>query len=503
MQTIEQLQRLIKFYEKVLRVSNDGILITDANQNIIEVNEAFCSFIGQSRNVVLDSNLFSWLEMFSEEAVEHWNDVEKEVHLHKNVKNFEFQLLINNETKYFSINISLLDKLGEEEQGILISNWHDISNRKIAEKAIKDSEKKYRELIEKLTDGVYISTHEGKFLEVNKAMVDILGYDSKEELLNIDIKTQLYFEEKERESADLEEMLEEMAIFRLKKKDGTEIWVEDHGRHVVDEDGEILYHEGSLRDVTERKIANDELQRKSKELIQLNAEKDKFFSIIAHDLKSPFNGILGFSGLLAERMSEKEYEGIEKYAKIIHASSKHAMDLLTNLMEWASSQTGMMKFNPQYLEMTELISEVIDLLKISAKQKSISITSDIPRSVPVYADKDMINTVMRNLISNAIKFTNINGEVNISVEEKKGYLELSVSDNGIGISKNNIKKLFSIEGNYSAPGTMAEKGTGLGLILCSEFIKAHKGKIWAESKIGEGSTFTFSIPNISEFDVLT
>ena len=503
MQTIEHLQRIIKFYEKVLRVSNDGILITDANQNIIEVNDAFCSFIGQSRKEVIDSNLFSWLEMFSEEAVEHWSEVEKEVQLHKNVKNFEFQLHINKETKYFSINISQLDKQDDEEQGILISNWHDITNRKIAEKALKDSEKKYRELIEKMTDGIYISTHEGKFVEVNKAMVDILGYDSKEELLEIDIKTQLYFEEKERESADLEEMLEEMAIFRLKKKDGTEIWVEDHGRHVVDEHGEILYHEGSLRDVTERKLANDKLERKSKELIQLNAEKDKFFSIIAHDLKSPFNGILGFSGLLAEKMSKKEYEGIEKYAKIIHASANHSMDLLTNLMEWASSQTGKMKFNPQYFEMTELISEVIDLLKISAKQKSISITKDIPVSVPIYADKDMINTVLRNLISNAIKFTNINGEVNISIQEKQGYLKLSVRDNGIGISRDNIGKLFRIEGNFSVPGTMDEKGTGLGLILCGEFIKAHKGKIWAESIIGKGSTFTFTIPNNSEFDVLT
>ncbi len=303
-----------------------------------------------------------------------------------------------------------------------------------------------------MTDGIYISTHEGKFVEVNKAMVDILGYDSKEELLSIDIKTQLYFEEKERESADLEEMLEEMAIFRLKKKDGTEIWVEDHGRHVVDEDGEILYHEGSLRDVTERKLANDKLERKSKELIQLNAEKDKFFSIIAHDLKSPFNGILGFSGLLAEKMSKKEYEGIEKYAKIIHASANHSMDLLTNLMEWASSQTGKMKFNPQYFEMTELISEVIDLLKISAKQKSISITKDIPVSVPIYADKDMINTVLRNLISNAIKFTNINGEVNISIQEKQGYLKLSVRDNGIGISRDNIGKLFRIEGTFQFRG---------------------------------------------------
>jgi signal transduction histidine kinase len=234
--------------------------------------------------------------------------------------------------------------------------------------------------------------------------------------------------------------------------------------------------------------------RMNQKLAQLNAEKDKFFSIIAHDLKSPFNSILGFSNLLVEQIPEKDYDGIEKYAKIIQQSSKRAMNLLMNLMEWSRSQTGGMKFNPADYELASLIDNTTLLLSSSAEQKSINISNTSPLNVTVFIDKAMISTVLRNLISNAIKYSNSGGEVRISAEVKTEGVLVSVGDTGVGISKANIEKIFRIDESFSTPGTNNENGTGLGLILCKEFVEKHNGEIWVESKEGLGSTFSFTIP---------
>lgn len=232
----------------------------------------------------------------------------------------------------------------------------------------------------------------------------------------------------------------------------------------------------------------------NEELLKLNNQKDKFFSIIAHDLKSPFNSILGFSDILCEQVAEKNYQGIVEYSNIILQSSKRAMDLLQNLMEWSLAKTGRMAFNPEYFEMAELINEVILLLSDIAKRKSITIRKKLLPVSIVYADKNMISTVLRNLISNAIKFTYPNGEIIISSEVQHDELWISVSDNGVGMTKDTIEKLFRIDENYTTLGTQKEKGTGLGVILCKEFVEIHRGKMSVDSKIGEGSVFRFTIP---------
>jgi signal transduction histidine kinase len=248
------------------------------------------------------------------------------------------------------------------------------------------------------------------------------------------------------------------------------------------------------QDITERKKAEQEIKLKNEELHELNATKDKFFSIIAHDLKSPFNSIMGFSELLIEQIKENDYAGIEKYAQIILDSSERAVELLMNLMEWSRSQTGRMEFNPEYFELVDFIDEVSDLFDDIAGQKSIIIKKDLPHNAPVFADKAMISTVFRNLISNAIKFTKPGGEIFISINQKQNEITVSVKDSGIGIPAGRIDNLFRIDENYSTPGTNNEKGTGLGLILCKEFIEKHGGRIWVESEPDKGSTFSFSLP---------
>jgi signal transduction histidine kinase len=216
--------------------------------------------------------------------------------------------------------------------------------------------------------------------------------------------------------------------------------------------------------------------------------------ILAHDLRSPFTSIVGFCDVLVDQVTEKDYEGIEEYAKIIQQSSRHALELLMSLMEWAQSQTGKLEFNPERLDIIDLIRNITQVFDAIAGQKSILIQKELPRQVLVSVDKSMISTILRNLISNAIKFTKAEGIIIISAEEKPNQLIISIKDNGVGMSNVVVEKLFQINELHSTLGTNNEKGTGLGLILCQEFVEKHGGKIWVQSEEGNGSTFYFSLP---------
>ncbi len=243
------------------------------------------------------------------------------------------------------------------------------------------------------------------------------------------------------------------------------------------------------------------IKKQNEELHKLNATKDKFFSIIAHDLKSPFNSIMGFSRILIEQTEKKKYDGVARYAEIIHQSSNIAMELLTNLMEWSQSQTGRIEFNPEKFDLVELVREVNLLFVDLAGHKSVEIRNEVSEPFMVYADYEMIGTVLRNLVSNALKFTHPGGKITISASKNMQANVIAVSDTGVGIPQDKIIKLFQIDESYSTKGTQNEKGTGLGLILCREFVEKHGGQVWVESieeNSGEnkpsGSTFYFSLP---------
>jgi len=276
--------------------------------------------------------------------------------------------------------------------------------------------------------------------------------------------------------------------YRMKNRHGEYRWIRDFGRPFYDLDDSFLGYIGSCYDVTAIK---DNEQR----LIELNATKDKFFSIIAHDLKSPFSSIVGFSELLVEGIGEKNYEKITEYADFILAASKSAMDLITNLVTWAQSQSGRLEYKPEYVDVAVLVSEALQLLSCIAEHKSVVVSNEIAAPTMVYADRAMLSTVLRNLISNALKFTDTRGGVTISSHSgNNGMLTVRISDQGVGISEERMDKLFNITQNYSTPGTHNEKGTGLGLILCKEFVERNGGSIWAESRLGAGSTFSFTLP---------
>jgi signal transduction histidine kinase/ligand-binding sensor domain-containing protein len=233
----------------------------------------------------------------------------------------------------------------------------------------------------------------------------------------------------------------------------------------------------------------------NKELDSLNVSKDKFFSIIAHDLKNPFSTIIGFSEIQMDDIKSGNLDGIEESATMINISAVQTFRLLENLLEWAKAQRGKLTFNPEPLDLKILMREEIKILSDMAKTKNISLESSIPENIKIVADQNMIKTIIRNLISNAIKFTHRNGKVEVMVRAENQYYNISVSDTGIGMTDDIIAKIFRIDSDLSTPGTDNERGTGLGLFLCKEFVEKHNGKIWVESISGKGSTFTFSLPS--------
>jgi len=386
-------------------------------------------------------------------------------------------------------NLKLLHELQVHQMELEMQN----EELRIAEEKAKTSAEKYTALYDFAPAGYFTLSYDGTIYGLNLNGARMLCKErnqlannnfrlfvAQDTLLDFDDFLQKVFESNARENCEL----------RLIVNGNLSIFV--HLEGIVSEDEQKCLV--TAIDITRRKLAEKALEESEASLRDLNAIKDKFFSIIAHDLKNPFITIIGFSEMLAEQVHEKNYDGIWEYATIIQNSSQRAMDLLMNLLEWSRAQTGRMEFNPESFEIVSIINDVTELLNYVSQKKSITISSELPHNITVLADKAMIGTILRNLISNAIKFTNPGGEIVISAEQKEDELMVTVSDNGVGIKKEAIDKLFRIDVNYATMGTQNEKGTGLGLILCKEFILKHSGKIWVESEPGKGSKFCFTIP---------
>ena len=240
---------------------------------------------------------------------------------------------------------------------------------------------------------------------------------------------------------------------------------------------------------------------KTAELNELNASKDKFFSIIAHDLKNPFNTIIGFSDMMKESVRLNDSATFYEYTVMINTSAVQTLRLLENLLEWANAQRGNLSFTPVPINLSELITDEFLLIEEMAMGKNIELKSSVADTLTIVADKNMIRTILRNLITNAVKFTHKDGQVKVDAVAYKNHLEISVADTGIGMSQETMAKLFRIDANLSTRGTDNEKGTGLGLFLCKEFVEKHNGKIWVESEEGKGSTFKFLLPlDLAESD---
>jgi PAS domain S-box len=274
--------------------------------------------------------------------------------------------------------------------------------------------------------------------------------------------------------------------YRLKNKYGEYCWIRDFGRPFYDLDNTFLGYIGSCYDITETK-------ENEKKLVELNATKDKLFSIIAHDLRTPFQALINLNELVMNKIEMNDANAAKKLLELNAKTTQQALNLLENLLLWSRSQRGRLEFNPKRLNFKELTENILALLQINYTGKNIEVQICVEPFLEVRADEYMLNTVMRNLLSNAIKFTNKEGLIEISAIKNGAFIEISVDDNGVGIPSDKLESLFSIESNYTTSGTEKEKGTGLGLVICKDFVERHAGRIWAESEEGEGTKFSFTL----------
>lgn len=240
--------------------------------------------------------------------------------------------------------------------------------------------------------------------------------------------------------------------------------------------------------------SNKKLKESEKNLREINATKDKFFSIISHDLRNPFASIVSFSRILKRDILNMSKEELQQLAFELDKSVLKIDNLLENLLQWSRTQTGKIKYKPEYIALHEIIKENLNLFKNNARDKEIKLIDKVDDNMVVWADKNMVDTVIRNLLSNALKYTNINGEITISSYGKDHKAFVSIKDDGIGMTEENKKKIFRTDSLHSTYGTMEEKGSGLGLLLCKEFVEKQGGRITFESQLNKGSVFTFSLP---------
>jgi|GEM_PF-3234817 len=276
---------------------------------------------------------------------------------------------------------------------------------------------------------------------------------------------------------------------------GNHRWVHSIGK-AYQENGKTNKVYGSIQDITEQKHSEEEIKQKNDELLKLNAEKDKFFSIIAHDLRGPFNGFLGLTQVMVEKLPTLTMEDIQKIITSLRKSAINLYSLLGNLLEWSRIQRGLIIFNPESILLKPKISEIITQVSTESDKKEISINLDIPEEIKIYADENMLAGIIRNLITNAIKFTPRGGNISVSANATHNKsVEISIKDTGIGMNKTLIDNLFHLDINTSRIGTDGEACTGLGLIICKDLIEKHNGKLSIESKEGQGSVICFTIPD--------
>lgn len=437
---------------------------------------------------------------------------EKMIHLEDKQKVIDHLIEVTQQHLEFDLEYRIIQKNGQtryvhskgyleydenNEPLTMFGTLQDITDRWLAQQALRESEERYRKLITGMNDGVILYNHDGKNISSNPAALSILGL-KQEELSYLSTESKFFTYLKENGSVIPNE--EHPALLTLStgkpvhqvimgiKKPTEEIkWISINS--------DVLYLSENTRPfamVTFSDISR--IKKSEQELRELNATKDKFFSIIAHDLLNPFNSLLGFSILLITKLNNNKTEKIDYLAKLIHQSAQQGYILLKNLLEWSRSQTGKIIYNPERVNLSEMINEIFQLHHFNAERKNIILNFTTDQNTIVYADSNMLHTILRNLISNALKYTGQNGTVSVHSKKLDKYVEISVQDTGIGMDEKMINNLFQIGNQFTTKGTDDEKGTGLGLIICKDFIERHGGTLKIKSKKGMGSTFSFTIP---------
>ena len=468
------------------------LLVEPTTGLILDANDSACNFYGYSKSQLCAMSIIEINALPPEKIAQ---ERQKAIEEKRNYFIFPHKLSTGEE-RIVEVHSSPIEVQGRK---ILFSIIQDITERMQLEKAILESELKFRTVADFTYDWEYWINEKDEIVYISPSCERITGYLPEEflndsNLLNTIIHPEDYalMENHLRKFHTLAGRNEIEAFdFRIIKKDSSIIHISHICRPVYNQNKKYIGRRASNRDVTERLRMDEKIKQQNKELLDANASKDKFFSIIAHDLKGPFSGFLGLTAMMQE--PDINLEEMRQIGSMLSASANNVYKLLENLLAWARIQRGAIEFNPVVHNLSSAAIQSINVLSETAKQKEIEIIENIPKHLEVFADSSMIDTIFRNLIANSIKFTKRGGKVTVSAKENETEILIQVQDTGIGMNEKILEGLFKIDQRISRPGTEKEASTGLGLLLCKEFVELHKGKIWAESQLDKGSSFYFTL----------
>ncbi|NOU19263.1 MAG: PAS domain S-box protein [Bacteroidales bacterium] len=479
-------------FKTLFNLSPDPIFILNkTDSTILDVNNRVESIYGYNHNELIGKpNTIVSAE--PEETVKVFQNPINQIPIRYHKKK-------NNEVFPVEINVSYIEV---HNQQIVIANIRDITKRTHDENFLKLYAEKWHTLFDILPVGVSIRNKHGQILEFNSALGKILqiseeglrnGAYRKWKYLNSDC-VEMKPEEIPSYIAMSEQKIVQNVVVGVLKEDGGQIWTEVSVAPIPMSDELFAF---VTRDITKRRQDEILINQQNIELKKLDSDKNIFISILSHDLKNPFYSILGFLELLTNNIRTYEVDKIEKQLCIINDSAQKVYNLLEDILTWSLSQSGRIDYSPQSFNYSTLCNEIIEKFKLSLLNKNITLNFYAGGNQMIVADMNMINTVIRNLISNAIKYTNLDGKIDLIVEQMPKYFRFSIKDNGVGMNTETINKLFDISQLNTTKGTLGEHGTGLGLILCKQFIERHGGELSVDSQYGKGSTFSFTIPVIS------
>lgn len=486
--TLKEAQSISKMGSWEYSIDNDKLIWSQEIFNIFELNieNKKLSYYDFIDNIHPDDKLIADIRLrdFSE---------------NNNSFDLEYRII----TKYFKIkyvrekSTVVFDKQKKETKFIGIIQ--DITTHKIALFQIEESNTRFKEIIQQINDGIIVFDQNKKITIWNKGAEEIFEKE-QEKIINENIASVL--EEFFYTKNDFENLMLKIKNRAYQSINNSNTF--DY--EIVTSSNTKKYIEIKIFPIEFNKyklfcmIVRDSGERRNyeKQLRELNDGKDKMISVLAHDLKNPFNIILGFSDLILNNFDDLDREKIFKHVNIINQSTRTTYTLLEDLLLWAKSQSGKINFEPGKIEFTNLILKIIFEQSISAKTKNIEISYHENEKIFVNSDLQMTNTILRNLISNAVKYTVANGKIEISTTTENNTLTVCIADDGIGMTKETLNSLWKTNKILSQEGTAGEKGSGFGLVLCNDFVEKNKGKIWAESQINKGSKFFFTLPLFSE-----
>ncbi|WP_337864715.1 PAS domain S-box protein [Ignavibacterium sp.] len=501
LEEIKSKEKELLLYQSLVEASHDGIALVHDGRIII-ANKSFAKIFGYDYGEELLNKEI--LDLSSNDDIikvaEYFRLLERKKEA---PSRFDF-LGKKRDNSYLHTEISV-GTFDVDKNTYIVLIARDITERIRAQKAIRESEEKYRNITENIDDFLFTFERIGFSLRpvfCTSSIQKISGYtqtdflsDSKlflkiihpDDFKTLKPKLMSLLKSRIQLSGEFE--------FRIINKQGNIVWVRTKLNLIRSGTGRIQKLFGLVSDITFRKKAEEELRKSTQNLIKLNETKDRFISIISHDLRTPFSSILGFTDLL-ENDDELTEEERKQYIKYIQEASRSMLSLVNSLLDWTRLQTGRIRFEPQKANVTEIINDSISALRGSAIQKQIELISKLKNELYLFIDKSLIIQVFNNLISNAIKFTYKNGTVTISVSpaENKRFVKFSIKDTGIGIQPEDLPKLYKVDSKFTTEGTAGEKGSGLGLSLVKEILEKHGGQIWVESKPGLGSDFQFTLP---------